>query len=86
MYKYAIPINYDATDLMIATNTDLYIFAITLSDNVNDDVIPVSEVTSLPVFTDLSEDRCGEKLVPQTVQASHQNGSNEGADKAVDTI
>ena len=37
-----------------------------------------------PVFTDLSEDRCGEKLVPQTVQASHQNGSNEGADKAVD--
>ena len=84
MYKYAIPINYDATDLMIATNTDLYIFAITLSDNVNDDVIPVSEVTSLPVFTDLSEDRCGEKLVPQTVQASHQNGSNEGADKAVD--
>ena len=46
-------------DLMIATNTDLYIFAITLSDNVNDDVIPVSEVTSLPVFTDLSEDRCG---------------------------
>ena len=85
MYMYAIPVDGDATELLIDTNRNLYIFAVTLSDNENDDVTPASEVTSLPTYTDLSPDGgCGEKLIPQTVQASHQNGSNEGPAKAVD--
>lgn len=85
MYKYAIPISENVSDFVIATNPDLYIFAITLSDNENDDVVPASNLTSLPEFTDLSpEGGCGEKLIPVTVKASHQNGVHEGANKATD--
>lgn len=85
MYKYAIPLNENVSDFTITTNPNLYIFAISLSDNENDNVVAVSALTSLPVFTDLSVDGgCGEKLTPFAVKASHQNGANEGADKATD--
>ncbi|WP_455584196.1 glycoside hydrolase family 38 N-terminal domain-containing protein [Bacteroides sp.] len=85
MYKYAIPVTGDVSKLSITTNSDLYVFAVTLSDNENDDVVPASELTSLPEATEPTSDaECSLKLTPLRVSASHQNGTNEGASKATD--
>lgn len=67
--------------------TVTYIYAVTLSDNENDDTQAASALTSLPEYTDLSASgmgSCTKQLVPASVRASHENGSNEGAAKAVD--
>ncbi|MFR8835302.1 glycoside hydrolase family 38 C-terminal domain-containing protein [Bacteroides nordii] len=84
MYKYAIPVTEAVSNLSVATNDDLYIFAVSLSDNENDDVTPVSEVTSLPMPEPLSDSECSRKLVPLDAEASDENGTNENRYKAID--
>ena len=85
MYKYCIPVNGNASNLTLPNNRDIYVFAVSLSDNENDDIIPASAISSLPEKN--SEDiahGCSLKLIPGSVRASHQNGSNEGPEKAID--
>jgi len=87
MYKYCIPVNGNVSTLTLPNNSDLLVFAVSLSDNANDDVTPASVITSLPESSDSGSDEeggCSMKLTPVAVSASNQNGSAESADKAVD--
>lgn len=84
IYKYALPVTGEVSKLSIATNDDLYIFAMTLSDNENDDTVPASELTSLPMPAESQDGACSRQLTPLSVQASHQNGNNESGVKATD--
>ncbi len=85
MYKYCIATNGNPTNLVLPTNRDIYVFAVSLSDNENDDIIPASAISSLPEKDDnIIPDLCSMKLIPGSVKASHWNGSNEGPDKAID--
>jgi alpha-mannosidase len=86
MYKYTIPLSGDETTLILPDNSDIYLFAVTLSDNENDDIIPASEITALPEFTEreANPDQCGRLLETKSVKASHQNNTNESASKAID--
>ena len=85
MYKYCIPVNANVSNLTLPTNPDLYIIALTLSDNDNDDIVSVSEISSLPenIF-EQSASECSKLLTPNSVYASHDNGTNENGEKAVD--
>lgn len=86
MYKYCIPFTGLPQQLTLPTNRNVYVFAVTISDNENDDIISATEIVSLPEYTDLNAyvGGCSEWLTPKTARASHQNGSNEGAEKAID--
>ena len=85
IYKYCIATDGNVTNLVLPDNRDIYVFAISLSDNENDDIIPASEISSLPQKDDSKlPDFCSMKLDPASVSASHQNGTNEGPNKAVD--
>ena len=84
MYKYCIPVNGNVSTLTLPKNNDILVFAISLSDNENDNITPASVITSLPENSTSSNDGCSMKLTPATVSASNQNGSVEGADKAID--
>ncbi len=86
MYKYCIPLTGTPLTLTLPVNSDVYVLAVSLSDNQNDDLIQASEITSLPEYTDLKGDAgdCGKRLIPLSVRASNQNGANEGPEKAID--
>lgn len=86
IYQYAIPVDGKASKLVLPTNKDVYVFAVSLSDNENDDVTPVSTISSLPEYNDLGlgVNGCGGKIEPQSSVASHQNGANESAEMATD--
>ncbi|MFV0468088.1 MAG: glycoside hydrolase family 38 C-terminal domain-containing protein [Dysgonomonas sp.] len=86
MYKYCIPFNGTASKLVLPDNPDLYVFAVTMSDNENDDATAASEIGSLPEDTTFSdqESTCATRLLPASVYASHDNGASENADKALD--
>ncbi len=84
MYKYCITTNGNAASLVLPGNNDIYVFAVSLSDNENDDILPASAINSLPQKgNSILPDFCSMKLVPASVSASHQNGS-ESPDKAID--
>ena len=86
MYKYCIPVTESSSQLILPNNPNLYVFAITLSDNENDDVVFASEVTSLLEATAFSQEEsgCSKRLIPTTIRASHNNGTAENGDKAAD--
>ncbi|MDR0505295.1 MAG: discoidin domain-containing protein [Dysgonamonadaceae bacterium] len=85
MYKYCIALNGNASNLTLPNNRDIYVFAVSLSDNTNDDIIPASAITSLPEKnSDIIDNDCSFKLIPASVRASNQNGSSEGPEKAID--
>lgn len=86
MYKYCINIDDQASTLTLPINQDVYVIAVSLSDNQNDDITPVSDISSLPEYADLNANSgdCNNKIEPQSVRSSHQNGTNEGPDKAID--
>jgi alpha-mannosidase len=84
MYKYAIPVDEAASTLVLPHNTDILVFAVTLSNNTNDDIMAASVINSLPERSNaLVTGECNRQLIPVTVASSHQNGSNEGPWKAV---
>ena len=85
MYKYCIPVNGNVSNLTLPNNRDIYVFAVSLSDNENDDISPASAISSLPEkSSDAAGAGCSAKLTPQSVRASNQNGSAEGPEKAID--
>ncbi len=85
MYKYCISVDGIVSTLDLPNNRDIYVFAISLSDNENDDIVPASVIVSLPEKSvELIPGDCSKKFIPKTVSASHQNGSAEGPDKAID--
>lgn len=85
MYKYLIPVSTTATSITLPDNPDVYIMAMTLSDNKNDDIVPISEVMNLPEQnTEAEENNCGEKLIPSSVSASDYTNDDETPEHAID--
>ena len=87
MFKYLIPISSDAQTLTLPNDPDILVFAITLSDNTNDDVIPVSEVSNLPVSKDIVNEEpvpCGTKLIPVKITASAYTNESESPQMVAD--
>ena len=87
MFKYVIPVNEGVQELKLPDNPDIIVFAATLSDNVNDDVVPVTEITSLPEFTDIESlgvEPCNPQLKPLSVSASGQTNDSESAEMVTD--
>lgn len=85
MYKYCIPVSSNVSQFTLPVNSDLYVMAVTLSDNANDDVSVATEITSLPENTFSANNcQCTRRLTPSYVLASNYNGTAEGADKAID--
>ncbi|MCW3787954.1 glycoside hydrolase family 38 C-terminal domain-containing protein [Plebeiibacterium sediminum] len=88
MFKYAIPVTADVQELRLPNNPDIIVFAATLSNNENDNVIPVTDITSLPDFIEVeplfNTVKCGSVLTPTSVSVSDQTNDRESGFMAID--
>lgn len=88
IFKYVFEIDADAKVLTLPNNEDVIVFAVTASDNNNDDVKVITDLKLLPEFEHIDAldelTPCGERLVPQSVTASGQTNINERAALAAD--
>lgn len=88
VFKYTIPINANAKKLTLPNNSDIVVFAVSASDNENDDVIPVTYVSNLPEYEYLEpEDEiatCASRLTPYRVTASGSTNAYERPEMASD--
>lgn len=81
IYKYVVEIDANSKTLTLPNNEDVVVFAVTASDNENDDVTPITEIEKLPEFEFLSSDTgaeaCGVRMVPDRITASGSTNANE---------
>lgn len=89
MYKYVIPVLANSKTLTLPDNPDILIFAITVSDNTNDDTKAISNTVNVLNHTD-TEDPFQEvyhedpALKPSSCTASSYTNSSESPEKAAD--
>lgn len=78
----------DGVDVItLPNNPNLYVMAMSVSDNKNDDVEPFSEINSFIDYHELGdakEDGCGKLLKADAVNYSHQIHEGESAQMAAD--
>ena len=90
IYKYGIEIPEGVTEVTLsASDRKTFLFAATIAANRADDIVPFA-----PLTTEVETQTAGGltsngkwddgRLVPRSVSASHQNGTNEAAGKAND--
>lgn len=88
MFKYLIPISENAQTLTLPNDPDVIVFAVTLSDNQNDDIYPLSNIINLPAYKDIQPadelTPCGDYLKPVSIKASGYTNSDEIPDYAAD--
>lgn len=89
MYKYAFTLNEGDNTITLPNDPDLLVYAISVSDNANDDTKPLSEVVNVLKHKDTKDpyqavEHDDDIITPATVQASGQTNSNESAQKACD--
>lgn len=89
MYKYAFDINPNTHTITLPNDPNLLVYAVTVSDNVNDDAKPLSEVVHVLNHHDTKDpyqniQHDDEAITPATVRASGQTNSNESAQMACD--
>lgn len=88
IYKYVIEIDENAKVLTLPDNQDVIVFAVTVSDNANDDVKPLTDLKYLPEFEYIipAEEAapCGELLTPQSITAPGRTNINEHERLAAD--
>lgn len=88
IFKYAIPISESSERLTLPDDPNVIVFAVTVSDNENDDAIPVTTVENLPNFEyiePVSEAKpCGELLIPSRETASGSTNAYERPAMAAD--
>lgn len=80
LYKYMLNLPKEVQTVTLPDDPDTYIFAMTTSNNENDDVAPLSEICTYTDYTETGEQKsgsCTTKLSPTRVIASHQINSNE---------
>jgi len=80
MFKYVITVPANATTLTLPNDNNVFVFAATMSDNTNDDIVPLSEISTLPEpkYTTTPDDvTCGYQLKPDMYSASAYINSNE---------
>ena len=74
---------------MINNDSDVIVFAVSLSNNTNDDITSINDVCSLPKFEDITdagddEETCSPKIDPISVTASGQTKESEGYEMVID--
>lgn len=88
IYKYVISIDGNAKRLTLPDDSDVIVFAVSVSDNENDDVKPTSDIYLLPEYKDVEnvgeEKACASRLTPSKVSASGSVSTNEGPEMASD--
>lgn len=90
IYKYGIELPEGVTQVTLtASDRKTFLFAATTSASHADDIVHFAPLTTeVRSFTDWSladsDRQTDNRLVPRTVSASHQNGTNEAASKAND--
>jgi len=73
MFKYVITVPANVTTLTLPNDNNVFVFAATMSDNKNDDIVPLSEIRSLPepkYTTIIDDETCGYQLTPDAYSAS----------------
>lgn len=87
IYRFAITLPEGASQLKLPSNSNLMVYAATVSDTQADDIQPL---TTLQTYIDyqelgsLSDDGCGEWIKPSRIGAKYQNNDNESAKMAAD--
>jgi len=87
MFKYVINVPANATTLTLPNDNNVFVFAATMSDNKNDDIVPLSEIRSLPEpkYTIIIDDEtCGYLLTPDIYTASGFTKTSEAPSMAGD--
>lgn len=89
MYKYVLDLPDHETTLQLPDNPEVLVYAITVSDNDNDDTTPVSQIVQLLEHTDTPDtyDRIQHEdpaLTPASIKASGQTNNAEAPIYAAD--
>ena len=85
MYKYCIQLPEGVNEVRLtSTDRKTFVFAATTSAGHTDDLTAFSSITTEIDYNELSGDSEDNRLLPKTVTASHQNGTNEAAKYAND--
>jgi alpha-mannosidase len=88
MFKYLIPVDSNAQKLILPNDPDVIVFAVSLSNNENDDAKPASEVAALPEYTDLQSSvtpvPCASRIRPSSITSSGFTNEREKPEKAAD--
>ena len=89
MYKYVINVDAGCKTLTLPTDSDIIIYAITLSDNVNDDTRPLSEVIKVLNHTDTEDtykevEHADPVITPVAIKASSYTNNSERPEMAAD--
>lgn len=87
IYRFAITLPEGASQLKLPYNSNLMVYAATVSDTQADDIQPLTTLQTNIDYQELgslSDDDCGEWIKPSYIVASHQNNANESAKMAAD--
>lgn len=87
MYRYSVPITEEATSFCIHSDNSLLLFAASTSSSPMNEIQEATPLTTEIDYLELGnldKDTSDSRLIPRTVRASQQNGTNEAATKAND--
>lgn len=87
IYRFAITLPEGASQLKLPKNSNLMVYAATVSDTQADDIQPLTTLQTNIDYQELgslSDDDCGEWIKPSYIMASHGNNANESAKMAAD--
>lgn len=85
IYKYGIELPEGVTEVTLSSSDrKTFLFAATVSATQTDDVVPFAPLTTEIETIGMGQGTMDDRLVPRSVSASHQNGTNEAAAKAND--
>lgn len=89
MYKYVINIPEGSRTITLPNNPDILVYAITISDNVNDDTHPASQIVQVLNHTDTQDpyqeiEHTDPIVVPSSIKASSYTNNSERPEMASD--
>ena len=86
IYKYGVTLPEDVTEVkLVSSDRKTFLFAASTSASRCDDVEAFAPLTTEVEYDELGDmSWMDDRLVPRSVSASHQNGTNEAANKAND--
>lgn len=85
MYKYCIPLPEGVNEVKLtSTDRKTFVFAATTSGCLSDDITTFTPITTEIEYKELGGSTEDNRLMPKTVTASHQNGTNEAGKFAND--
>lgn len=85
MYKYCVPLPEGVKEVKLtSSDRKTFVFSATTSASHADDVTAFTPITTEIDYNELSANAEDNRLVPKTVSASHQNGTNEAGKFAND--